>query len=100
MFRVRTTIVMVRQTSGKQVLSGRGVQGLNDPYRLTHIKGFWKNHGRIPLSISGAPLHFSLHFGLVSWTHPRDRRDIALAILKDALTKRAVGRLLVHFRSF
>ena len=39
--------------------------------------------GRILISISWP----TLHFGLGSWTHPRDCRDIAITILQDALAK-------------
>ena len=36
---------------------------------------------------------------MVIATHHRECRDFAIAILQDALAKRAVGRFLEHFRS-
>ena len=68
------------------------------PYLRVISTCFWQNRPNIDINILPT-LHFGLHFGLGIWTHPRDRREIAIAIPRDALAKRAVERFLVAIRS-
>ena len=74
----------------------RGVWGLEDLYRSTHIKGFWK----ISVEYRYQYLEHPYISASAAGPNPRDCSDIAIAISQEALAKRAVGRLLVHFRSF
>ena len=67
-------------------------QGLVAAISKGHISLFLTKSTEYLISISWPTLHFGLHFGLGSWIHPRDRRDIPITILQDNRLREGVKK--------
>ena len=88
--------------------TGRGISvrlryGCSRP-RTDHIEGPYRLVSdkivQISISISRPTLDIGRYINIDISTHPRYRRDIAIAVSRYALAKRAVGSILEHLEHF